>query len=298
MNLKKTQVMYNNTTMNAWDKWQGFRDMNRDFAYLPAIEHNKIPCKRALILGAGNGNDIDIPFFEERFQEIYIVDIDDQALQRFLAKTTRQEKFFPRIVDLSGLESVIDPIHELSPDEIIALMRSAEPTHDFSNIPGKFDFVLSSNFTSQLILPFITESFKLRDLIVTEDFNEVAYDLTSKVIDGLFKEVALLMEDGGVFLHSTDMFEISEDSELKTYSEGFKPIYIDLLKGDMRNISELLNQENVTKVEDYIVIGNYLPDVQGTMKEQSIKFIPWRFLVTDTKIRYYICRVLEYSRLA
>lgn len=297
MKLKDVQFNYNNSTTHKWESWRRFRDMNRDFAYIPAITHNKIKCKRALILGAGNGNDIDISFLENKFNEIVIVDIDPMALQNFLSKVNSPEKFHSVVMDLSGVEESLDSIHTLEYDQIERVLLNANPIHDFSKITGTFDFVLSSNFTSQLILPYLEASLKQRNLTMSKKITEAAADLTSKIIDNIFREVGLIMDQGGVFLHSTDMYVISANTKNNTYSEAYKPVFVDVLRNNMQNIGFLLDLKIQSKLSQYTVIGSYLPNPDGILKGEAIKFIPWRFNDSAAEIRYYICRVVEYKKL-
>jgi hypothetical protein len=297
MTMLYIQQAMNNDTQDKWKDWEAFRGMNREYAFKVVFQRNKLLYDRALILGAGNGNDIDIEYLENTFSEITIVDIDEIALNRLILKANYPNKFIKKIIDLSGVSHLLtSDIFSKPLIEIENIIQTTNPEHDFSDLSGNYDFILNSNYTSQLIFPYIESNLLFKNIKSSERMIELMGDLTVKIITDLFEIIHGLLNTNGVLIHSTDLFEISANSKTKYKSPAFIPVYINTLDSSINNIDRLNDAEVVKKINDYMIIGNFTPNYEGKFKLESIRHIPWRFTDTKDEIRYYICRVVAFIK--
>lgn len=110
------------------------------------------------VLGAGNGNDLDLPVLVRAFGHVHLVDIDANALDRAVAdlpETLRARVTLHSGVDLSGCIDRIDEWGDALPDErALAEFATAAATRIAQEIAGTFDVVLSACLLSQLCHPF------------------------------------------------------------------------------------------------------------------------------------------------
>jgi hypothetical protein len=110
------------------------------------------------VLGAGNCADIDFEHLAKRFDEIHLVDIDEDAITR---SRDRQPKLLrERIVlhgdrDLSGILPHLDDWAEQFPSDAELQQASLRAAHGLLESLGRpFDVTLSACVLSQLVLPF------------------------------------------------------------------------------------------------------------------------------------------------
>lgn len=112
---------------------------------------------RLAVFGAGNASDLELGWLVERFDEVHLVDLDEQALLRARERHSlrRPERLVlhPN-VDLSGLLEHLDDWGEAfpAPDELgrAAVAAAGALTREL----GAFDVTLSTCVLSQLALPF------------------------------------------------------------------------------------------------------------------------------------------------
>lgn len=297
MSFRFVQTYSNNDTKDNWELWEPFRDMNRDQVYKVVFNRNKLKYDRALILGAGNGNDIDVRYLEDTFKEITLVDIDETALDRFIEKAKSPNKFIKKIIDLSGIEKImtLDIANKTLP-QIETTLRKATPSHDFSELSGQYDFILNSNYTSQLVNPFILSILAAIGKTPTSKIISELSELSVRIITSLFNNIHNLLDKDGVFIHSIDTFEVSEDEETGYKSPAYYPV-MEALNGSMANIQNLYRQDILSGLRKYMIVGNYIPNIDRKFKVESMRFVPWRFKLSKTEVRYYICSVYAFNKV-
>jgi hypothetical protein len=109
------------------------------------------------VLGAGNASDLELGWLVERFDEVHLVDIDAEALERARARhaISHPERLVLRpVVDLSGLLGHLDDWGDDFPEPAelgrVAVQAAAQLVREL----GRFDVTLSTCVLSQLLLPF------------------------------------------------------------------------------------------------------------------------------------------------
>jgi hypothetical protein len=110
------------------------------------------------VLGAGNGSDLDLPALGERFDELHLVDLDGEALERCRAgapASLEGRLVLHAGVDLSGFTDRLDAWGDDFPTEA-DLGRAAQPAiHAVLRRLGRtFDVVASTCALSQLAVPY------------------------------------------------------------------------------------------------------------------------------------------------
>jgi len=113
--------------------------------------------ERLCVLGAGNGNDIDLGPLVECFSEVHLVDIDSDALAAATSDVpdAKADQVLTHHVDLTGWYDAITsgPSQDVAAKSIHSATASYQP-----EVPGiPFDVVVSTCLLSQLIESAITE---------------------------------------------------------------------------------------------------------------------------------------------
>ncbi|MFM9280909.1 hypothetical protein [Paenibacillus jiagnxiensis] len=292
------QKILNENTMDIGTKpgWVRFKEAySRYFSVV--LSRNNVTMNKALILGAGNGNDIDISFFEERFQEIVLVDIDEEALNRFIGKAKRPEKFRKAVIDLTGLEGKLTPvIFEKFQKKLIEYVGRLKPSHDFSQLKDeKFDFIFSCNFTTQLLHPYFTTMFMTKGTVPGLNILDPVTKLSHRIIKSLIIQIHSLLDPQGVFIHSSDIVEATVDK-----TSGMKTPGYDLIMGtlglDWSDITSRVNAILPMMARNNMFIGGSgLPEL-NFFKVDGYSFIPWEFVRSEKLEKTYICRVVSFLK--
>ena len=123
---------------------------------------------RLLVLGAGNGNDLDLEDLGARFSEIHLCDLDEEAMERLTARLPEasRARFFQHApVDATGLLTRLSPAAfggpaarpppdgktqtqiEAEIDHLVAAGQAEVQTR----LPGPFEVVLSAALLSQIM---------------------------------------------------------------------------------------------------------------------------------------------------
>lgn len=113
--------------------------------------------ERLLVLGVGNGSDLDLPLLTQRFREVHLVDLDGAALER--AKGRQPPDVQARLVlhpdvDLSGLLGHLDAWGDAFPEQQVLGATAVAAARGLVAKLGTFDVTLSTCVLSQLGLPF------------------------------------------------------------------------------------------------------------------------------------------------
>jgi hypothetical protein len=135
-----------------WELYQGHRD--RLTRLLEAVQRGQGLC----VLGAGNGDDLDLPRLLRAFGEVHLVDLDGEALARALARVPepqRQRVTVQADLDLGGLLASMEVWADDFPGEARWRDLADEAAARISAQVGRrFDVVLSDCIVSQLAVPF------------------------------------------------------------------------------------------------------------------------------------------------
>ncbi|MEZ6070560.1 MAG: hypothetical protein R3C10_09870 [Pirellulales bacterium] len=153
MNQLTLQQRQNNAASR--DHWEQAASHRQRVMQLIDSAHAR-PDARLCVLGAGNANDLDLARLAERFAEVHLVDLDDEALDAAIERQPVADQAALRRhgdCDLSGVWPQLEqltPDRPASDDEVDALVAAASgfagPT-----LPGPFDVVVSACVLSQLI---------------------------------------------------------------------------------------------------------------------------------------------------
>jgi hypothetical protein len=110
--------------------------------------------RRLAILGAGNGNDLDLEALTQKFREVHLGDLDGAALDRSARRLTaaaRKRVRLHRGRDLSGLLPVLPVWRERAPTSVeLAGAVPFAAALVASRLPGPFDVVVSDCVLSQI----------------------------------------------------------------------------------------------------------------------------------------------------
>jgi hypothetical protein len=141
----------NRRTADHWDLYAPHRARITALLDQAAPEHGG---GRLCVLGAGNGNDLDLPTLTEKYAEVHLVDLDGEALHR--ARSRLPAPVAARIVvhDKIDLTGLIDRLNGWARggDRACDLARAAAaaPTQVAAALPGRFDVVASTCVLSQI----------------------------------------------------------------------------------------------------------------------------------------------------
>jgi hypothetical protein len=139
-------------TPAAREAYGGHRD--RLMRLCAAVQRGRGVC----VLGAGNGNDLDLPVLLRDFGDVHLVDIDPAALAHACAAlppVLRPRVHLHAPVDLTGCLSQLDAWGDDLPAADALRAQVAEAAADLvRRIGARFDVVLSACVLSQLCHPF------------------------------------------------------------------------------------------------------------------------------------------------
>ena len=145
--LAKIHFERNQITRADWEAFAGHRQSISE-RLLVASSGRRDPT--LCVLGAGNGNDLDLSLLVERFQQITLVDLDDSALSHCLSKQSeavaRQIRLEPR-VDLSGILNELDSMRTDPAKIDLAIERM----NDQTEMGKTYDVAVSTCLLTQMI---------------------------------------------------------------------------------------------------------------------------------------------------
>ncbi|MGO4699546.1 hypothetical protein AB4Z50_35535 [Paenibacillus sp. 2TAB26] len=277
------QQQANTDTRNRWDSWSSLRKMHTEIWDKLSVSHKPLS-GRALLLGAGNGNDVDIQKLESLFDEIVIVDIDPDALNCFMEKVKQPDKFKSMQLDLTGFANQVPDLKNMSEPEIIGLINTLKPNSELASLTGKFDFIMGCNYTTQLIGP----KFMMHNQQSGSTYVVAVNQFTVKVLENIFYHLRNLLKDDGLLLHSTDTFEMHTNSATGYSSPATKPI-MEATKGDLSKLSEIVPVFGSLAAQSLTISGSVMTTVMMIGLEfKRLFIIPWHFQRTATIERIYI----------
>lgn len=146
---RREQAVHNGESASSWESFAGHRA--RITGLLRAVQRGEGLC----VLGAGNGDDLDLGALVREFGEVHLVDLDGAALERARARVS--PSLTARVilhgdVDLTGLLDGAERWGE--DDQALALQADGAAAAIAARLGRTFDVVLSSCVLSQLCAPF------------------------------------------------------------------------------------------------------------------------------------------------
>jgi hypothetical protein len=136
------------------DNWQRYAPHRQRIMQL--VEEAGTGGKLA-VFGAGNASDLELSWLVERFDEVHLIDFDEQALGRARARhalSHPERLILHGGVDLSGLMAELDAWGETFPEPSELMARAVAAAGQLVRQLGAFDVTLSTCVLSQLGLPF------------------------------------------------------------------------------------------------------------------------------------------------
>lgn len=228
---RKANTLRNDSTQHDWQHWAGYRDQIQQVLER-TLEHNRCGRGHILLLGAGNGNDVPISYIESIFERITIVDIDEKALDRFLAKSAHPEKYERAIIDLTGVGTEVS-----SPDDLKAKVDDLLPKVDFSPLHPPFDVVMNLCFTTQLISAFFYR--KKNKVAHKPEFSAQLDRLLERIHINIFQSLQGLLAADGVIVHLTDTLLLQRVSATG-YTSPATVKTLELTGGNLRENLDLI----------------------------------------------------------
>ena len=291
---KEFQNYANHNTKESGQKWHLLRNAY-GHAIIEIFKQFPFNKGRALLLGAGNGNDIPLDFFEYFFEEIVVVDIDQEALDRLMTKVVHKDKFKIIVMDLSGLTDEIDAMKLNSLLLTDDWIKSLQPKPNFTSISGSFDLIMNCNYSTQLCYPIVKYA---SDHQIPQQSLSGLSDLINRIQTDVFKRINELLNENSIFIHSTDTIELSLNKitgeKSKTYDFVMDAIHNDTTQ--LTNILEILPQ---LSKQSLLINGSQLPENYKTLFEcVKLNFLFWPFESSDRGDRSFIVAVYMFRKHA
>ena len=117
------------------------------------VGSSQVEHRRLCILGAGNANDLDLPVLAQAFEQIHLVDLDNEAL----AEVARRHPELDGLVtlhgdtDLSGIAARLDALSQPLLDRAVDLLIDSARRVSPLRIGEPFDVVASTCLLTQLL---------------------------------------------------------------------------------------------------------------------------------------------------
>lgn len=200
----------NRITRGDWDAFAPHRARVTELIATAGGNRGRTLC----ILGAGNGNDFDLTLLAPRFDQITLVDLDDEALDHCLASQPADVAARIRVfagVDLSGILDLLDHSHDepLTPERIDEAIEHARRASTPSGL-ANYDVVASTCLLTQMIDSVATA--------IGADHPRFA-DVSLAVRDGHLKRIVEMTASSGTALLMTDFVSSDTLGELATVPE-------------------------------------------------------------------------------
>jgi len=213
-----------------WSAWEGHRT---DIKTLIDNSLNKDGSPQtAIILGAGNCDDLDLPFLGELFESIALADIDGDAAERAVSSLNNESlKHQIRVIkniDFTKLDQInfyqrFEEIlmREKSSNEVIALLISCESEIEshtiLSNSAKRYSVVISSAVYTQIFyIHALTIFAKYADFYSKKEVSQIVKGLV-QLRDTLIKNyndlLIYLVKDTGKIIVWTDVLRLDSSME-------------------------------------------------------------------------------------
>lgn len=259
-----------------------------------ALEHHPLDPHRVLIVGAGNGNDVDIAYLEQTFSEIVLLDIDPSALKRFMQRVTKPDRFKQVVLDITGIEELLPNLKAMGEREIIDFLNTCRPEPNWSHLSGPFDLILGCNYATQMLIP----TFMLLNNSggTSSTYRQCVLELHTRVLERIFEQIQALLQPKGLYIHSTDLFDLSIDNVKGTSSPVTRPI-LNATQGDLDRVSAIQPILQMLIRQGQAIGGSSLPPNCGKLFDGCHGFYyPWTFENSDSLMKVYIVSVTVLQR--
>jgi len=150
--LVKLQTDFNASSAAAWESYASQRQRVTELLTGDGLA----PAGSLCVLGAGNCNDLDLPALLGAYREVHLVDLDEEALDRGVARQSLANH--AGLIRHGGFDvtGMLERMAKWSPDSAISgedlpACRDA-PARQASRLPAPFDTVASTCLLSQLLL--------------------------------------------------------------------------------------------------------------------------------------------------
>lgn len=269
----------NSKTQQSWDLFENHRDQVTQIIIgglqtLEPANENPTLC----VLGAGNGNDLDVAQLAKHFASIHVLDIDRSALDRLWQRYDDQPEIQKKIQLVSGVEfsGITSSLVELGERPTEANVKS---TYDQSlrvhySADEKFDVVVSTCLLTQLI-----------DAVVQTlgHENEWVIPLTIGIRDGHLNLMASLCKAGGRRVLVTDFVSSDTMPELASADDPESVLALARHAIDSRNF---FTGANAFSIREKLV------ELQHVTNHDAVEIVPpWRWQIGQ---RYYLVTAVSY----
>lgn len=158
MDSKRQQIEHNEKTSSGWESYASHRQKVSAITIAAAQGVASDGQPSCCILGAGNGNDLDLALISTSFSSIHLFDLDESALKRIKHRYRDQPDVLSRLVveepvDVTAIYEKLDTFHSSPSCSLTQLIESASIASMCDNsLSGRtFDVVVSVCLLSQLI---------------------------------------------------------------------------------------------------------------------------------------------------
>lgn len=289
LELEQHESNHSNRNMRA--TWSNFRERMK-LIHNRLNEHRPTYGGRALLIGAGNGYDLPLRNLETNYDSIVVLDIDPSSFEVLIKQVRYPEKFSFVHADVSGIASQIPDLANMNEKELIKMINRLNYTDEWSQKINSqpFDFIMTCHLTTQLVSPFFMMVMIKRNHEISLSYNKAVNLLSNRVIEGLFKSISLLLSKDGLFLHSTDTFEVSHDEITNTWRKGAMEI-LAASKFDINYCHEVpFEFYQKLMLKGYNITGSFLPrNVNQLFRKLPYNYItPWQFTSTGDFLKTYV----------
>lgn len=270
--MEKFNNSVNNNTEKRYTKWSSYREEISNFIKV----NSKIEDGKILILGAGNLDDIDLNFLNERASMITLADIDIASINNGLSNYSFHKKNIETIrVEFTGFEKDLffTNLHKVMLEcksfECIQkfidkeLMNKSEYKF-LKDYIKTFDLIIISPIYTQLLYHQFLHSLSiLRDNGVREDLIKYAENYLlfymPNIIDRFNSNIVELLNDDGELFALSDIFEVYVGSDFyKKYNNDYSNENADAIYDDyVENYGIGLGDYGLLSLEDYVSPKNY-----------------------------------------
>jgi hypothetical protein len=212
--LVKLQTDFNASSAAGWESYTSQRQMVTEL-----LTGDGLPSAGSLcVLGAGNCNDLDLPALLGTYREVDLVDLDEDALVRGVARqslTSHAGLIRHGSVDVTGMLETMAKWSADSAisDEDLAACRDA-PARQVSGLPAPFDTVASTCLLSQLLLAVADRLGEKHPRFL---------DVLQAIRWGHLRLLLDLLAPGGCGVLVTDLVSSDTCPELRTVSDHDLP---------------------------------------------------------------------------